>query len=62
LPDRSSRPESFRNDRFLGEQNRQVVTDIVIDDPKGTWVVMLAAGKLGRVYDEEEVQILKRSP
>jgi hypothetical protein len=47
-----------------GEQPRQVLTstDIAIDNPKGTWVVMLAANKLGSVYDEEDAQPLKRSP
>ena len=36
--------------------------DIVIDDAKGTWAEMRTAGKLGSVYDEEDVQILWTGP
>jgi hypothetical protein len=64
IADQKLKARIIQEDRFVGEQNRQIVTstDIVIDDPKGTWVEMLAAGKLGNVYDEEDVQILKRAP
>lgn len=49
----------IQDDRIVGEK---VVdsTDIVIDDAKGTWVEMLAAGKLGDVYDKDDNQFLKR--